>query len=199
MRVFAIGFLGAAPRRMTQEVDAHAAEIVAPERADFAADRIADALFQLRIPGRSARHGDRKGRPSVQNDAAGPIGEADAGNVETRDFAGDPKLAAITSRGRHRGEPRPQRQLAVHEADFLVEAERVAQSPGALFNLVRSAALRSFEGRRRPRRSVWRSWVRSPWSAFAEASQRAAQSRPRSRIVCISGTPNSAATWPSEL
>ncbi len=80
MRILAISFLGAAPGRVAQQVDADATEIVAPESADFASDGVADALFQRRIPGCSPRHGDRKGRSSVQNDAARPIGEADAGN-----------------------------------------------------------------------------------------------------------------------
>jgi hypothetical protein len=149
MRVFAVGFLGAAPRRMAQQVDAHAAEIIASESTDFTSDGVADALFQARIPGRSARYGDRKRGSSVQNDAARPIGEADARNAETPYCAGDPKLAAVASGGGHRSEARPQRQLTVHQADLFVEAELVAQSAGALFNLARGqgfARLKAGEG-----------------------------------------------------
>ena len=66
VRIFAIGFLGAAPCRMAQQVDADAAEVIAAQGAHFAPDDVADSLFELRIEGGAPRHGDWKGGSALQ-------------------------------------------------------------------------------------------------------------------------------------
>ncbi len=146
-RVLSIGLLSPAPGWVAQKVDADAAEIIAAERAEFPADGVADALLEVRVEGRAARHGNREGGRAVQNDSARPVGEADAGNAEPRNLAGRPDPAAIAVGGGHLGKSAPNRQQAVHEADLLLETEPVAQVPGAPVDLVRRKGFRGLEAR----------------------------------------------------
>ena len=55
-RVFTVGFLGAAPCGVAQQVDTDASEEVAPERAQLFADGVADAFFKRGVEGGAAGH-----------------------------------------------------------------------------------------------------------------------------------------------
>ena len=131
-RVLAIRLLRPAPRRVAEEVDADAAEIVAAERANFAADDIADACFEFWIEGRAARHRHRECRRTVHDHAAWPVDEANAGDTETRYGAGNPELTAVALRRRHLRKAAPKRQVAIHEAELLVEGELAEEIVGPL-------------------------------------------------------------------
>ena len=75
MRVFAIGFLGAAPCRVAQQVETYRARQIAPLRPCLGAHHLSDALFQVRIKRRAARHRTRKAGRITPRHAAWAISE----------------------------------------------------------------------------------------------------------------------------
>ena len=119
--VFAVRFLGAAPRRVAQQVDAHAAEEVRPLRPRLDADRVAHALLQIDIPGRPARHRHRKAGRVIHHHPAWAVGEANAGDAEACVLAAHDGLGIVGARHRqHTGEDRV---VARHLCDLLIQAE----------------------------------------------------------------------------
>ena len=80
-RLLAVGLLGATPGRVAEQVDADAAEEVAALRPDLGADRLADPLLELRIPGRAAGHRHRERGGPADHRAARAVAEPDAGHA----------------------------------------------------------------------------------------------------------------------
>ena len=134
-RVLAVGFLRPAPGRMSQQVDADSAEKVTPECAQFPADHVADPFLQRRVPRRAPCHRDREGGGAFHDDTPRPIHETHARNAEPRHRPRHPGPAAVTAWRHHLGEPRPERRVAVHQAELLVEGELRQQGASASVDL----------------------------------------------------------------
>ena len=79
---------------------------VAPRRAQLEPDRLADALFQVRIPRRAARHGDREAGVAADDDAPRAIREGDSREADAR------QLRRRSRAGRCTRRPRPGLRLA---------------------------------------------------------------------------------------
>jgi hypothetical protein len=152
--VLAVGLLRAAPRRVPEQVDAHAAEEVAALRADLRADGRADALLELRVPGRAAGHRDREGGRAPDDRTAGAVAEAEPWDAEPLDGAGHDRLEVVPL-AHHLRHPRPERLVAVEQAEALVGCQLLQQRPGHLVHRLAGSDPHhgcSEGGRRRVRR-----------------------------------------------
>ncbi len=116
----AVAFLRPSPRGVAEEIDADAGEEIRAVRARLDADRVADALLEVRIERRGARHRDRKLRRAPDDDAARPIGEADAFEAETRHRRGDVRPLVVVA---PHAEDVEERQVAGEHAKLLVRGE----------------------------------------------------------------------------
>ena len=84
--VLAVGLLRPPPARVAQDVHDRRKDHAAALRAGLGADRLADALFERLVPGRTTRHADREaGRGSADGaHAARPVDHPDAGDAQAR-------------------------------------------------------------------------------------------------------------------
>ena len=130
--VLAVGLLGPTPRRVAEGVHAHAAVEVGTDRAQLAADGLADALLEVDVPRRPAGHRDREAGRVADHDATGPVAEREPGDAEPGDPGAEEGPLVVAARG-HVGHPGPERQVAV-------------EAPGAL--RLRSSARRDPRGLR---------------------------------------------------
>ena len=96
VRVLTVRFLGPAPRRMTQHIDAHRPREVGADGAQFAADGIADALLEVDVPGGTTSHRHRERRGIAHHGSAWAIGEADARHSDAFDLGADEHRLVIT-------------------------------------------------------------------------------------------------------
>ena len=81
-RIFAIGFLRAAPARVTQQIDAHRARQVAVLRANFRAHRFADTLLQVPVPASPTCHCGGKACRIAASDTSRSIGKIECRHVQ---------------------------------------------------------------------------------------------------------------------
>ena len=88
VRILTESFLSATPARMAQKIQAQATVEVAVLRANFLAHGVADAAFQVEVPGSAARHGHRKASGVMQDDATRAIGESHRRDLQPRITAG---------------------------------------------------------------------------------------------------------------
>src|SRR2546421_11761913 len=132
--IFAVGLLGTTPGRVTHDVDAHAAEVIAPQRTQLTPNRVANPLFQRRIPARPACHRHREGGRAGHDDPTRAIGEAHAGDAQARYSASYPGMLIVAA-SKHFGEAGPERRIAVHRPDLLLEGELVEQPLRPLLDL----------------------------------------------------------------
>jgi hypothetical protein len=130
VRVLPVRLLRAAPRRVPQEVHVDAAEEVRAAGAQLQADRLADALFQVRVPGRAARHAHGEASVGADDDAARPVGEGDAGEAEAFDCGAVVGAAhvAVTGDARdgsagHANQAGPEVLVAVEAVELLLEGQ----------------------------------------------------------------------------
>ena len=84
VRILAIGLLGTAPGRVTQQVDAHAAEERGTHGTQLDADGVTDPLLEIDVEGGSPRHRHGEGSRTIDDHAAGSVGEGEAGDAQPR-------------------------------------------------------------------------------------------------------------------
>src|SRR5438270_11266059 len=82
--ISAAGLLGTTPGRVTHDVDAHAAEVIATQRTQLTPNRVANPLFQRRIPARPACHRHREAGRAGHDAPTRAIGAAHAGDAQGR-------------------------------------------------------------------------------------------------------------------
>ena len=70
--ILAVRLLCPTPRRVVQQVDADAADEVGALHPAFCPHCLADALFELAVPRRAARHRDGEARGRAERDPRGP-------------------------------------------------------------------------------------------------------------------------------
>ncbi len=128
-RFLAVGLLRAAPGRVPQQVDADPAEIVAALGPDLGADHLADAFLELGVPGRAAGHRHRERGGVADHGPARPVGEPDAGDAEPRHGPGHDGLEVVAL-AHHVRHPRPERLVAVEQAESFVVRELGVQVVG---------------------------------------------------------------------
>ena len=118
--IIAVRLLDATPGWVAGQVDADAAEEVAPEGADLAADDVPDPLLQQEVPGGAARHRNRKGRRCAGDAPARPVDEAGARQPQAvHRTVHDGR--AVVALGSERGEALPKVGVAVEQPEpFLV-------------------------------------------------------------------------------
>src|SRR5664280_3107443 len=119
MGILPVSLLGPAPGRVAQHVDADASVQVGADRPQLATDGVADALFELGIPGRTPRHTHRETGGLVDHDPSRAIGEGEAGDAEPCHLGG-PERALVVARLPQIGEPGPERGVAVKTPELLV-------------------------------------------------------------------------------
>src|SRR5207302_8620840 len=93
--VLTVGLLGPAPGRVAQEVHAHAAVERGPGRPELEADSVADAVLEVRVECRAARHAHREAGARAHDDTAGAIAEPKAGHAKSLDGGGGPGVAVV--------------------------------------------------------------------------------------------------------
>jgi hypothetical protein len=132
-RVLAVGLLGAAPAGMTQQIHTHRRQPVGAETARLPGDRLADPLLQLRIPAGTAGHRHREsGGATVQHHPARPIDEVQAAQTQPRQPPSRPGMAVGGVPQRDVGHARPERCVAIKQAQLLVGAQLRQQGPCAI-------------------------------------------------------------------
>ena len=119
VRILAVGLLGPAPGRVAEDVDAHAAVEVGADGAELAADRLADALLEIDVPGGAPGHRDREGSGVADDDAAGTVAEREARDAEPLDPGGQERPPVVAARAEV-GHPGPERDVAVEAPQALV-------------------------------------------------------------------------------
>lgn len=119
VRVLAVGLLGPAPPRVAEHVDAHPAVQVGADRPQLAADGLADALLEVRVPRGAPGHRHREARRPVDHHAPGAVGEPDAREAQPLD-PGRRERRAVVAAARQVGDAGPERPVAVEAAQPLV-------------------------------------------------------------------------------
>ncbi len=117
--VLAVGLLCPAPGGVAQDVDAHAAVEGGADRPQLPADRVADPLFEVEVPGRAAGHAHREARRPVDDDAPRSVREREARESEPFD-ASRVERASVVAAGAEVREARPARRIAVETPELLV-------------------------------------------------------------------------------
>ena len=119
--ILTVGFLGAPPGGMTQEIDADTAEEIAPMGAQFAANRLSDPSFQLDIESGAPGHGNRKACGMPLGDTARAVVEEQGRNSETLIPRADgvEDVAVATALPAHSGEE----TVAGEHEDLLLQRE----------------------------------------------------------------------------
>ncbi len=95
VRILAVGLLCPTPGGVTQQVDAHATEVVGTLGTRFHADGIPDALLQVHVPRGAARHRDRETGGVIHDHTARPIAEADAGDAQAQVLASRQRFGVV--------------------------------------------------------------------------------------------------------
>ncbi len=144
VRVLAVGLLRAAPGRVAQQVDADAAEEVAAQRPQFAADHVADALLQLEVPRRPACHRHGKCRRPLHHDPARPVAKADAGDPQPWGGAGRPDVRVVAA-VKHIAQARPERRVGRHQVHLFVQRQLRKQFFRPGIDLLGAEACAGFE------------------------------------------------------
>src|SRR3954451_14823828 len=132
-RLVAVGLLRAAPRRMPQQVDAHAAVEGRAGGPHLAPAHVTDLFLERDVERRAARHGDGEGGAGPDDDAARTVREAEAGHAEARDVSVDERML-VEAAGKHVGEARPELRVAVEEPQPLLVGQPAIQRLGLVLD-----------------------------------------------------------------
>jgi len=95
---------------------------VAAQSAQLAPDDIPDAFFEGHVPRRASGHGNREGGSSLHDHAAGAVRKTDAGDTQARNDTRIPRMVAVFP-AHHVRQPGPERHIAIHHLDFLIQRE----------------------------------------------------------------------------
>ena len=131
-RVFAVGLLRSAPRRVSEHVDAHGARQRRAGRAQLRTDRFPDSLLEVGVPGRTPGHGDGEAGAVAQHRSARSVGEGDAREAEPLDDSrveGRPVVAVVLGDEQQPGDPR---QVPVEAPEPLLRRHLGDQLPCGL-------------------------------------------------------------------
>ena len=122
--IFAVGLLGPAPARVTQQVHTHGCEQVGPEGASLLGHGHADPLFELHIPAGTTGQGHRKG-------GGAPLEHHPPRPIHKPQAAGRPRVA-MQAIAQHRvGHALPIGQIALEAIQLLRQAQLAEQGPGS--------------------------------------------------------------------
>lgn len=94
--IFAVGFLRSTPGGVSQDIDADPAEEVGSDRPELLPDGLADALFEIEVPGGPPGHRDGKARRRTDHHSPWPVGKGEPGDAEPFD-AGRGKRALVVA------------------------------------------------------------------------------------------------------
>ena len=98
MRVFAVGFLCTAPRRVTQKIDADTTVEVCTNCAKFFADGIADSHFELRVKRCTACHRNWKRSCFANYESTRSIRKMETRYAESLNFCSPERPTVIAAR-----------------------------------------------------------------------------------------------------
>jgi hypothetical protein len=119
MGVLAVGLLGAPPGRMAEDVDAHTSVEVGSDSPQLPTDGLADALFEVHVPGGPPGHADGEAGGPVDDHAPRTVGEREPRQPEPLHLGG-PKRALVVARLTQVGQPGPEGGVAVEAPELLV-------------------------------------------------------------------------------
>ncbi len=129
VRIVPVRLLDAAPGRVAGQVDADAAEEVAAEGADLAADDVPDLFLQRDVPGRAARHRDGERGGCAGDAAAGPVDETGARQPQAIHRTVHDRRAVVAL-GAEYGQALPEVDVAVEQPEPLAVVESGVEIPG---------------------------------------------------------------------
>jgi hypothetical protein len=95
VRILAESFLSAAPARVAEEIEAEATVEIGLLGANFLAHGVADAAFEVEVPGGAARHGHGEASGVMQDDAASAIREGHGRDLQARITAGKNRAVVV--------------------------------------------------------------------------------------------------------
>ena len=130
-RVLAVGLLRPPPGRVTEQVDAHRPGQVRADRSQLGADRVADALLQVEVPGGTTCHRHRERSRVADHRTAWAVGEPDAREPDPLELGADEHRLVVAVLAQEL-QPRPRGRVTVEAPELLVLREVRDECPGGV-------------------------------------------------------------------